>query len=423
MSKIPALTAKRHNLITAATELRASIKDDMTEAQVAEVNTKFDAAMNDADTIAAEIDREQRLADATRSLANSREQRQAGREDQREEDQDGDRGGNAAEYRAAFQTYLRSGTSDLSQELRALLRGGYIAEGETRAQSVGTTTAGGYTVPRQFMDELVKTLKDFGPMMDGGIVRELVTAGGAPIDWPTTDDTAKVGVATAENTAPTSEGDVVFGTKSLGAFKFSSGPILVSNELLEDSGLDIEAIIAELMGERIARVANAKLTTGAGTTEPLGIVTGASLGVTAASATVIAPDELITFYHSINSAYRRNPKFRFMFADSTLSALRKLKDTQNRYLISNLRDSNASIEIAGINVPYVVNDDMAAIGAGARVIVAGDFSRYIVRKARAFAVRRLAERWGEADQVGFVGFTRLDGQPVDTSAIKYFRML
>lgn len=422
MSKITALTAKRHKLITEATELRASIRDDMTEAQVAEVNTKFDAAMNEADGLSAEIEREHRLDDATRSLSDSREQRRAGREDSREEDESDGRRENADAYRAAFRTYLLAGTSDMAPEARALLRAGYVAEGETRAQSVGTTTAGGYTVPRQFMDELIKTLKAFGPMVDGGIVRELVTAGGNPIDWPTVDDTAKVGGATAENTEPTSEGDVVFGTKALGAFKYSSGPILVSNELLEDSGLDIEAIIAELMGERIARVANAKLTTGAGSTEPLGIVTGATLGVTAASATVIASDELITFYHSINSAYRRSPRFRFMFADSTLSTLRKLKDAEGRYLISNLRDSNASIEIAGISVPYVVNDDMAAIATGNRVIVGGDFSRYIVRKARAFAVRRLAERWGDVDQVGFVGFTRLDGTVVDTTAIKYFRM-
>src|SRR3546814_1927533 len=72
-------------------------------------------------------------------------------------------------------------------------------------------------------------------MLDPGITRELVTASGNQIEMPALNDTSNVGVRLAENTAATSEGDLVFTQKLLDAYKYSSGPILVSSELLQDS--------------------------------------------------------------------------------------------------------------------------------------------------------------------------------------------
>lgn len=412
MSKIAALTEKRATLIRGATELRNSITDVMTPAEITEINTRFDAAMAAADNLAEEIARENRLAAAERSLSDPRETRRGGRED-RGASAGADR---AAEYRSAFLSYLRG--ADLSREDRGLLRNGYVAEPETRAQSVGADTAGGYTVPQEFQAELVRTLRAFGPMYDGGIVREIITEGGGSMPWPTVNDTANVGVAIAENAAATGEGDVTFGQRVLSAYKFGSGPIRVSNELIDDSAIDIESLLGELMGERIGRIVNTKLTLGSGTGEPQGIVTGAGLGKTTASATAITADELIDFYHSINRAYRAAPKFRFMFADTTLSAIRKLKDGQGRYLIENLGDNAAALSLAGFRVPYSVNDDVPAIATGARAIVGGDFSKYVVRKVRSFAVLRVDQVYAFNYQVAFLGFTRIDGGVMDTSAIK-----
>src|SRR3546814_2684319 len=90
-------------------------------------------------------------------------------------------------------------------------------------------------------------------MLDPGITRELVTASGNQIEMPALNDTSNVGVRLAENTAATSEGDLVFTQKLLDAYKYSSGPILVSSELLQDSALPFEQIVRDAMAERIAR--------------------------------------------------------------------------------------------------------------------------------------------------------------------------
>ena len=75
-----------------------------------------------------------------------------------------------------------------------------------------------------------------------------------------------------------------------------------------------------------ARIHNQHFTTGTGSAQPQGIVTGATSGVTAAGVAAITADELIDLQHSIDPAYR-NERSKFMLSDTALKGLRKLKDT------------------------------------------------------------------------------------------------
>ena len=150
-------------------------------------------------------------------------------------------------------------------------------------------------------------------------------------------------------------------------------------------------------------------------------MTAASLGTTTAAVAAVTADELITFYHTIDPAYRASPNFKMMFNDSTLQAIRKLKDGQSRYLIDGLKDNGAVLNLAGISVPYVINQAVASMATGVRFMVAGDFSRYIVRRVREYQMLRLNERYADFLQVGFLGFGRFDGNLRNTAAVKYMK--
>ena len=80
----------------------------------------------------------------------------------------------------------------------------------------------------------------------------------------------------------------------------SDGPL----ELNADSVLNIENFLGRLLGERIARIAKTKLTTGSGSSDVEGNVTNAAASKTAAGATALASDELIDLLHSVDPAYR-----------------------------------------------------------------------------------------------------------------------
>lgn len=421
MSKIRALTDKRAARIREAEELRGKIVDGMADADVADINAKFDACMGEADALQAEIDREQRLDAAKRGLSEARDRRQAGREDDGEER--GERGGEGLTREQAFRSFLRVGLGNLTPEARSALRGSAVARedvaSELRAQGIATSAAGGYTVPSTFSAELIKAMADYGPMMNPGLFREYNTGSGSGLSIPTTDDTSKVGTAASENTVPTSEGDIVFGAINLSAYKAASGPVLVSDELISDSGIDVEAEVISLMAERLGRKANAWLTTGTGSSQPQGIVVGSALGKTAASATAITADELLDLYHSVDPAYRASRSCGFMFNDNTLKTIRKLKDAENRYLIGDLADTEGEISFAGIRKRYFINQGMADIATGQKTVLFGDMRKYARRQVRDISIIRLNERYADAGQVGFIGWMRLDGRVLDTRAIKH----
>src|SRR5258707_14821591 len=117
--------------------------------------------------------------------------------------------------------------------------------------------------------KLIEVMKGFGGLAadcDG-----FDTGNGAPVQYPSVDDTANSGVIAAEGVAPGSGADLVFGTINLGAFKYTSAgtggtPLKVSFELLQDAAFDIGGLIARKMGERIARKQATDWVNGAGTT-------------------------------------------------------------------------------------------------------------------------------------------------------------
>ncbi|HEY0011563.1 MAG TPA: phage major capsid protein [Allosphingosinicella sp.] len=290
---------------------------------------------------------------------------------------------------------------------------GNIDDRELRAQAVGTNAAGGFTVPTTLSNNLILALKGYGPMNEGGGASWLITAEGNLINIPTLDDTSNKGALLAENT-DAADADLTFGQKSLPVYKYTSGTFKVSNELLMDSGVDVARIVTDAMAERLGRAINEHCTVGTGSAQPQGIVTGASAGITAASATAIAADELIDLIHSVDMAYR--PRGTFMFNDGTLKVLRKLKNSDGDYIWRPGMDASAPGTLFGY--AYAVNNDMATIAASAKSVLFGDMAKYQGRRAGGFALRRLDERFATSDQVGFVGFARIGGVVVDSRALK-----
>lgn len=227
----------------------------------------------------------------------------------------------------AFDAYMRTGqkNADLT---------------ELRAQSVGTTTAGGYTVPTTMLTKITERLKAFGGVANAA--ETITTATGEPITWPTIDDTGNAGVIKAENTAPASGGaDLVFGQKTLGSFTYaapgaSNLPLKVSLELLSDSAFDIESLIVRKLTERIARKQAAHFVNGAGTTEPFGIATGTAVATNTFDNAAPAYADLLNAVHQVDPAYRDGAVW--SFNDFTLSLIEGIVDGNGRPLLNNAND-------------------------------------------------------------------------------------
>jgi HK97 family phage major capsid protein len=423
MSKrLKELREKEAELVAKARAKMDEIKDDTSEARAKEIEAEYDAIIADADKANTEADAlEARLKKQDELAEREREQEErARRPDPRRPSNDpspadeGVRKREAAARRAAFQGYLRHGMEGLSRDQRALLV--REPDAEQRAQGVASATAGGFLVPEGFMPELIVSMALYGPMLNAAIVRALDTATGASIPWPTMDDTSNTGAIIAENTQVSST-EVTFGVRTLGAYKYTSNVVLVANELLQDSTLDVETIVRNAMAERIGRIGNTHLTTGDAASKPNGIMNAAGAGATAASSTAIVFDDLINLEHSVDPMYRSDPSCRWMFNDNTLKAIRKLKDGEGRY-IWQPADVQAGAPRTILGYPYSINQAVADIATTAKSAAFGAFNRYVRRVVNQFAIRRLNERYADYDQVGFIGFARLDGNLMDAGAVK-----
>jgi len=394
------LRAQRAKLIEDA----RAIHDQETVS--AEDMAKFDAMMAEADGLKAKIDQIERadtlMAENAEALRNRAiaagvsPDQMAARDD--------------VEI-STFRAWVRSGVNGLSPEQHEVFARRFQA-----AQSIGTGTAGGYTVPQGFYDQLIDAEKAYGGMTEAAYVFDTDT--GNPLPVPTDNDTTNAGAILAENTQVTAQ-DVTFGVVTLGAYTYTSKLVLVSNQLLQDSAFNLDGFLADKLGTRIARITNTHFTVGTGSSQPNGVVTAAQNGTTCptGNTATIPYDSLVNLQHSVDPAYRRNA--RFMMADGTLKILKQLKDTQNRPLWLPGLAVKEPDTILGH--PYTINQDMAVPAANAKTLLFGDFSKYFIRRVAGVSLMRLTERYADYNQTGFLAFQRWDGNLVDagTNPLKF----
>jgi HK97 family phage major capsid protein len=311
-------------------------------------------------------------------------------------------------YAAAFNAYLRSGkpNADLIQN----------------AQSEGVPSEGGYLVPDEFRVKLVERLKAFGGI--GAVAERYTTGTGAPVEWPTLDDTGNTGEIVQEGNTFSAGADVAFGTNALGSYSYVAGggasnPLRVSRELAQDTAFDLEGLLSRVLGVRIARIQATHWATGSGVQAPLGLITGRTPVQNAAN-TGIAHDDLISAIHSVDPAYRGNA--RWCFNDLTLASIEKIKDSAGNPIYRG-RDANLALglnEDTLLGYPITIDQAMPTVVANSPTVQWGAFGDigqgYVVRDIKTVELlvnpyTRMAYR-----QLEFTAWARADGTQQDTNA-------
>lgn len=423
-------------------EQRGKIAHDMSELATAglktvEDRTKFDALDTEQKELLERITRIEAATGVSEELRASGKPpaSQPGADDEATAKQ-------ANEKRSkAFRSYLKNGLGGehrvgrMSEEERQVVL--EMRDMGTAGSGAGIATSGaGVFVPVGFVNSVVEALKYYGPMLRGGAKDPSImdTATGQILPFPTDNDTSSVGELIGEN-QQVGTGDVTIGSINLGAFKFSSKMVKASIELLQDSAFDIESYLVKKFATRLGRILNTKFTTGAGTTEPFGIVTQATLGGTAvgagtndgtSGANTLGSDDLTTLEHSIDPLYRRQAQY--MWHDSTLAAIKKIKDKYGRPLWLPGVAVNAPDTVLGYT--YLINNDMdqlqTQVGSPPvtkKVALFGDMTLYQIRRVKEMSVLRLEERFADFGQVAFIAFCRYDAALLDagTHPVTYLK--
>ncbi|WP_169008365.1 phage major capsid protein [Faecalispora jeddahensis] len=279
------------------------------------------------------------------------------------------------------------------------------------ALQIGTDTEGGYLVPDEFERNLVEALEE------ENIFRRLanvITTSSGDRKIPVVASKGTASWIDEEGTIP--ESDDSFGQVSIGAYKLGT-LIKVSEELLNDSVFNLESYISREFARRIGNKEEESFFGGDGSGKPTGILAatgGAQLGVTTAGATAIALDEVLDLFYSLKAPYRN--KAVFVMNDSTVKAIRKLKDSQGQYLWQPSIQAGTPDTI--LNRPLYTSAYVPAIAAAAKTVAFGDFSYYWVADRQGRVFKRLNELYAATGQVGFIATQRVDGKLILPEAVK-----
>lgn len=300
------------------------------------------------------------------------------------------------EYGKAVLAHARRGASLVDGQILAVL-------------NEGTASEGGYVVPQEFDKQLVEKLQIFNPMRSLATVITTASDRNIPIE----DSIGSAGW-TDENSAY-NESDPSFTRTLLKAYKLTR-IVKVSEELLNDSLFDLQPYLVRKFGQTFGIAEEAAFINGGGSTQPTGVIAGATLGETFASQTTVTGDELLNLFHSLKVQYR--PGAAWIMSDAMALNIRKLKfqigsDTIGYQWQTSLRDGQPDMLLGkpvyisnGMPTPVLAGSPPAG---GATTILFGDFSYYTIADRTPRTFQRLNELYAANGQVGFKMSERTDG--------------
>jgi HK97 family phage major capsid protein len=393
-SQILAAFEERHNAVNELRSLADSIGSREWSAEERTSEARLNAAIDGLDTRIAnglrEIDRERRN-DEARSEAErlgitrdvSGEQRQA--------------------------------VSD-ADKLRAFARGEARAvefsptSFEARAMTVGTSTAGGHTVAPSFYNRLIESMTVNNVVMANNAFI-LRTAKGEAITLPKLNGRPVASIVAEGGTIGSS--DASFLQATLNAYKYAF-LTKVSSELLQDSFTDIEALMVRLGGVALGNGTGAHFVAGSGSSQPNGVLTAGTVGVTAAATGAVTADELIDLKYSLGSPYRS--KAVWLFNDLTVAEIRKLKDANDQYIWQAGLQVDQPDTLLGR--PIMTDPSVPEMATGEIAGLFGDLSGYFARLAGPVRIERSDDFAFDTDEVTLRFIQRADGDLIDLASVK-----
>lgn len=308
-----------------------------------------------------------------------------------------------------------SGAKDqYDQSFWNMMRGN-VSANVMNALKEGSDSDGGYLVPDEFENQLIQKLHQENVLRSISHVIQ-TSSGDHKIPVVASEGTA----SWLDEEAAYTESNSSFGQVTLGAHKLGT-LIKVSDELLNDSAFDLTNYISTEFARRLGDSEEEAFLTGNGTGRPTGILNdsnGAKDGVTAAAADAITFDELIDLFYSLKEPYRKNAVF--LMNDSTVKAVRKLKDQNGQYIWQ------PSVQLGTpdmiLNRPVFTSQYMPTLSAGNKIALFGDFSYYWIADRQGRTFKRLNELYAVNGQVGFLGSQRVDAKTILPEALTTLKM-
>ncbi len=300
------------------------------------------------------------------------------------------------------------GDEKLTPEERSFL--GYL-RGEIRADVNTTKTNSGAVIPTTVADRIVEYVKNVSPIAEYATRYE----GIGKITIAYEDSTNALSASYVDDLTSADATAQKLLSVTLEGYMIRV-PVKVSQQLLDNSQVDLIAYLVRRIGDTLAAKIEKEFLIGT-SGKVVGLAGGVTQTVTAASATAVTTDELIDVQDAVPDIYQANSIW--IMHPKTRTAIRKLKDSEGRYLLN--LDLNAKWGYSLLGKPVYASDAMPEPAAGAKTIFYGDMSGLacIIRGLR---VKVLAERFADENAIGIYGFAEIDAKVENAQKISVLTM-
>ena len=275
----------------------------------------------------------------------------------------------------------------------------------------GSDGAGGYLVPDTYDTELVQALAE------KNVIRQIAKV------IPTTQRMhipAANGIGDAawiREGEPWGINEADFGEVVLDAYKLATS-IRVSDEMLEDGGVDIEEYIRKIYAERIGEAEEDAFVRGNGKGKPLGLIYQAPMGAISELEGDITLDDILNLEYSVKQAYRENAVW--LMSEDAYHKLRRIPHYDGRPLWNpNLKEGEPEY-LFGHRI-YICKS-MDDVAPGSIPVMFGDFRFFWIGDRGKRVIKRLVERYADRGQVAFITTERVDAKLVMPDAVKYLKI-
>ena len=185
--------------------------------------------------------------------------------------------------------------------------------------------------------------------------------------------------------------------------------IRVTNELLKDSAVDIEAYLAATFADRLSVSEEEAFIAGDGTDKPLGLIHQAKVGCTTESEGSVAIEDVLNLIFSVPEKHRRNGTL--LMNDNTLLALYKQCAALGTNLWLGKDDTFFGYRI-------VRCASMPDATSGSMPILFGDFKQAYINNNGDRSIKRLNQLFIANDHVGFLMAERVGIKLTVPEAVK-----
>lgn len=293
------------------------------------------------------------------------------------------------EEQRAFEKYLRSTTA------------------EERAATNLTASDNGAVIPTSVANKIVTRVEEICPVYQLADVYKV----NGKLTIPYYDDTTN-----AISMAYTNEFSEL--TSTSGKFVnidldgYLAGCLTkISKSLINNASFDITSVVIERMAVAIAKFIEKELLIGTSAK-----ITGLSTlknSITSAKATAVSLDDLIEVQEAVSDIYQAEAVW--IMNKKTRTAIRKLKDSEGRYILNPDPTSKWGYTLLGKDV--YCSDNMPEIAAGKTTVYYGDMKGLAVKVSEDISIQVLKERFATEHVDGVVGWVELDAKVQNEQAI------